>query len=69
MKATETILVDPAEYRRLTRPVVTYGCVRCQAFHTEGDALFAHHLYYQAKHHYAERPATPAEVLRRLAAA
>ena len=62
----KNVLVNPAEYRRLTRPVVTYGCAKCGAYHTEGDELFALHLHRQAKHHYSEAPATPADVLRRV---
>ena len=63
---TATTTVNPIEFRRLTRPVVTYACCLCQNTHTEGDELFAPHLHRQAKHHYNERAATPADVLRRL---
>lgn len=27
-----------------------YGCVRCQGYHREGDALYDAHLYFQSKH-------------------
>jgi hypothetical protein len=65
---TKNVAVNAVEFRRLVRPVVTYGCVACQCEHTEGqDPLFAAHLHRQAKHHYSERSATPADVLRRLA--
>jgi hypothetical protein len=63
---TRNVAVNAVEFRRLVRPVVTYGCSRCQCEHTEGDELFAPHLHRQAKHHYSERSATPADVLRRV---
>ena len=58
---------DPNLLHRLTRPVHTYGCVLCQAYHTEGDDLYAPHLHRAAKHHDTYRPATPTDVLRRTA--
>ena len=27
-----------------------YGCVRCQSYHRECDALYGPHLYFQSKH-------------------
>ena len=64
-----SVVVNQTEFARLTRPVVTYGCVLCQAYHTEGDDLYATHLHRQAKHTYSDRPPTPAEVFHRLAKA
>jgi hypothetical protein len=41
-----------------------YGCVRCQKWHRRGiDPEYEPHLYYQSKHGWHERVATPNEVL------
>lgn len=59
---------DRLLYATLTRPVREYGCVRCQTTHRRGiDAEYEPHLWSQSKHGWSERPATPGEVLRRLA--
>lgn len=50
------------------RPVVEYGCAKCQRWHRQGiDPEYDAHLHRQAKHHYrADRPPTQAEALLRL---
>lgn len=64
MKAN--VAVNAVEFRRLTKPVHTFGCVVCQTRHTEGDELYAPHLHRAAKHHDTYASATPADVLRRV---
>lgn len=52
---------DPA------RPVVCFGCCRCQREHADGlDPLFHPHLYFQSRHGPYERPPTLAEMFRRM---
>jgi ATP-dependent Clp protease adapter protein ClpS len=65
MKAN--VAVNAVEFRRLVRPVHTFGCAKCGTYHTEGqDPLYAAHLHRAARHHDTYASATPADVLRRL---
>lgn len=52
----------PTTYHPLPK-ITEYGCVKCQTWHTALDPLFDLHLFWQAKHHYRQRTATPAEAL------
>jgi hypothetical protein len=53
-----------------TRPpmIREYGCCKCQTMHSEGDRLYADHLFHQWKHGVRWCQATPAEHLRILLA-
>lgn len=53
-------------YREPRRLVCTYGCVRCQKWHAQGDDLYESHLGFQAKHGWRERLETLGEQFSRL---
>lgn len=58
---TEPTPETPRTIEMRPNEIVEYGCVKCQGYHHEGDALYEAHLMWQSKHGIQRRPATDNE--------